>query len=71
MRADEIAIKTTKTGKATAVVVMMSIFCKKICNLQSTNSGDEKLSCQKTESSNFPEEKSCGPRNLSPKTRKG
>jgi hypothetical protein len=29
MKADEIAIKTAKTGKVTAVVVVMSIFSKK------------------------------------------
>jgi hypothetical protein len=29
MRADEIAIETAKTGKVTAVVTIMSIFCKK------------------------------------------
>jgi hypothetical protein len=29
MRADEIVIKTTKTGKVTAMVVLMSIFRKK------------------------------------------
>jgi hypothetical protein len=28
MRAYEIAIKTAKTGKVTAVVAVMSIFCK-------------------------------------------
>jgi hypothetical protein len=44
MRADKIAIETTKTGKVTAVVAGMSIFCKKKCNLQSANSGNEELS---------------------------
>ncbi len=30
MRADEIAIETPKTGRVTAVVVVMSIYCKKM-----------------------------------------
>jgi hypothetical protein len=34
MRAGEIAIKTTKTGKVTAVVAVMSTFSKKRCKLQ-------------------------------------
>jgi hypothetical protein len=29
MRADKIAIKTAKTGKVTAVVVVMNLFCLK------------------------------------------
>jgi hypothetical protein len=57
MRDDEIALETAKTGKVTAVVVVMSIFCKKMCNLQSADSGNKKLSCQKTESANFLEKK--------------
>jgi hypothetical protein len=32
-KADEIAKETPKTGKVTAVVVVMSIFKKKICKL--------------------------------------
>ncbi len=71
MRADEVAIKTAKTGKVTAVVAAMSIFCKKRCKPRSSDSGDEKLSCQKMKSANFPEENSLGLRNLSQKTRKG
>ncbi len=63
--------KPVKTGKVTAVVAVMSIFCKKKSNLQSTNYRNEKPSCQKAESANFPEENSCGPRSLSLKTRKG
>jgi hypothetical protein len=35
-RADKIAIETTKTGKVTAVVVVMSIFSKKRCKSRST-----------------------------------
>jgi hypothetical protein len=70
-RADEIAIKTAQTGKVTAVVAVMSIFSKKKCNLRSPKSGNEKPSCQKAESANFPEEHSSRPRNLSPKTKKG
>ncbi len=70
-RADEIAIETAKTGKVTAVVVVMSIFSKKRCKSRSTKSRNEKPSRQKTESNNFPEENSRKSRNLSPKTRKG
>ncbi len=33
MRADEIAIKTAKTGKVTAVFAVMSIYRKQKCNL--------------------------------------
>ena len=59
MKADQIAIKTAKNGKVTAVVTVMSIFCKKRCNLWNANSKDEKLSHQKAESANFLEENSC------------
>jgi hypothetical protein len=68
---DEIAIATAKAGKVTVVVAMMSIFSEKRCKLQNANQGNEKPSCQKAESSNFPEENSRGLRNLSQKTRKG
>ncbi len=44
IRANKIAIETAKTGKVTAVVVVMSIFCKKKCNSRSADSGDETLS---------------------------
>ncbi len=71
MRADEITIKTAKTGKVTVVVALMSIFCKKKCNLRSANSRDKKPSSQKVESANFLEENSCRSRNLSSKTSKG
>jgi hypothetical protein len=71
MRADEIAIGTAKTGKVTAVVTVMSTFCKKGCNTRNNNSQDMKLSCQKAESANFPEGNSRGLRSLSKKTRKG
>ncbi len=70
-RADEIVIETAKTGKVTAVVVVMSIFSKKRCKSQSANLRNEKPSCQKAESANFPEENSCGPRSHSQKSRKG
>jgi hypothetical protein len=43
MKADEIAIKTAKTGKVTAVVAVMSVFSKKRCKLQSANLRNEKL----------------------------
>ncbi len=70
-RADEIAIKTAKTGKVTAVVAAMSIFSEKRCKLRSANHRIEKPSCQKVESANFPEVNSRGPTNLSQKSRKG
>jgi hypothetical protein len=71
MRANEIAIETAKTGKVTAVVAAMSIFCKKKYKSRSANPGNEKPSCQKAESSNFLGEKLCKPRILVQKTRKG
>jgi hypothetical protein len=43
VRDDENTIKTAKTGKVTAVVVVMSIFTKKRCNLQHAESGDKKF----------------------------
>jgi hypothetical protein len=55
----------------TVVVMVMSIFSKTKCNLQSAKSGDEKPSRRKTESAHFQEETSHGPRRPSPKTRKG
>jgi hypothetical protein len=67
----KLAVETAKTGKVTAVVAVMSIFCKKKGNLWSANSWNEKLSCQKAESANFLEENSCGLRNIPLKTRKG
>jgi hypothetical protein len=70
-KADEIAIKTAKTGKVTAVVTVMSIFSEKRCKLRSANCGNEKLSCQKVESADFLEENSRGPRSLSQNMRKG
>jgi hypothetical protein len=53
MRADEIAIETAKTDKVTAVVVIMSIFCSKRCNLQNANPGNGKPSHKKAKSANF------------------
>jgi hypothetical protein len=41
MRANEIVIETAKTGKVTAVVVIMSILSRKRCKLQSSNLGNE------------------------------
>jgi hypothetical protein len=70
-RAHEIAIKTGKTRKVTAVVTVMSIFSKKRCNSRSAKSGNEKPSCQKAESANFSEENPPQPRNLSSKMKKG
>jgi hypothetical protein len=71
MKADEIAIKTAKTGKVTAVVAVMSIFENKRCKLKSANLGNEKPSCQKAERADFPEENTHGSRSLSRKLRKG
>ncbi len=70
-KADKIAIKTAKTGKVTAVVVVMSIFGNKRCQLQSANLGNEKPSCQKAEGADFLEKNTRGSRNLSQKSRKG
>jgi hypothetical protein len=64
-RADEVAIETAKTGKVTVMVTVMSIFSEKRCKLRSANQGNEKPSCQKAESANFPEENSHGLRSLS------
>ncbi len=69
--ANEIAIETAKTGKATAVVMVISIFSEKRCKLRSINHGNEEPSCQKAERANFPEQNSRRPRNLSQKLRKG
>jgi hypothetical protein len=70
-RADEIAIKTAKASKWTAVVAVMSIFSEKRCKLRSANCGTDKPSCQKAESANFLEKNSYRPRKLSQKLRKG
>jgi hypothetical protein len=37
LRANEIARKTAKTGKVTMVAAVMSIHCRKKCNLPSAN----------------------------------
>ncbi len=70
MKADEIASKAAKTGKVTAIVMVMSIFKKKRCKLQSTNFGNERPSRQKVERANFLEENTRGSRSLSQKSRK-
>jgi hypothetical protein len=70
-KADEIAIKTAKTGKVTAVVAVMSIFSRKRCKLWSANLGNEKPSRQKAERADFPEENTHGSRSPSQKSRKG
>jgi hypothetical protein len=49
----------------------MSILSEKRCKLQSTNLRNEKPSCQKVKSANFPEANSRGLRTLSQKLRKG
>jgi hypothetical protein len=64
-KADEITIKTAKTGKVTAVVAVMRIFGNKGCKLRSANLGNEKPSRQKAEKANFPEENTRGSRSLS------
>jgi hypothetical protein len=69
-KADEIASKTAKTGKVTAVVAVMSIFKKKRCKLQSTSLGNERPSRQKAERADFLEENTRGSRSLSQKSRK-
>jgi hypothetical protein len=63
-RANEIVIKTAKTGKVTAVVMVMSIFSKKRCNSRRAKSKNVKPSCQKTENADYLEENSRGSRNL-------
>jgi hypothetical protein len=63
--------KPQKNGKVTAVVVVMSIFKKKRCELRSANLGNERPSRQKAERANFPEENTRGLRSLSQKSRKG
>jgi hypothetical protein len=64
MRADEVTIKTSKNGKVTVVIAVMSIFIEKRCKLRSANRRNEKPSCQKAESANFPEENFRGPRSF-------
>ncbi len=70
-KADEIAIETAKTGKVTAVVVVMRIFSEKRCKSRSANSRNVKPSCQYAKRADFPEENTRGPRSLPPKSRKG
>jgi hypothetical protein len=70
-KADQIAIKTAKTGKVTAVVVVMSIFSKKRCKFWSANLGNEMPSRQKAKRADFPEKITRGSRSPSQKSRKG
>jgi hypothetical protein len=70
MKADQIASKTAKTGKVTAVVAVMSIFKKKRCKLWSANLENKRPSRQKAERANFPEENTRGLRSLSQKLNK-
>jgi hypothetical protein len=58
MRANEIAIETAKTSNVTARVTVISIYCRKKCNLRSANPGSEKPSCYMVESAEFLEENS-------------
>ncbi len=71
MKADEIASKSAKTGKVTAVVMVMSIFKKKRCKLRSANLRKERPSCQKAVKANFPGGNTHRSRSLSQKSRKG
>jgi hypothetical protein len=52
-KADEIVIKTAKTGKVTVVVAVMSIFSEKRCKLWSAKCGNEKPFCQKVKKRRF------------------
>ncbi len=70
-KADEIAIKTAKTDKVTAVITVINIFSKKRCKLRSANCRNVKPSCQKAESANFQEGNTRRLRSLSQKLRKG
>jgi hypothetical protein len=58
MRPNEIANKKTKTGKVTAVVAVMSIYCRKKRYSQSANPRNKKPSCHKAGSAKFLEENS-------------
>jgi hypothetical protein len=71
MKADEIAKETANTSKVTAVVVVMSIFKKKRCELRSVSLRNKRPSHQKAERANFLQENTRGSRNLSQKLRKG
>ncbi len=53
------------------VVVVMSIFKKKRCKLQSANLGNERPSCQKVERANFLEENTHRSKSPSQNSRKG
>jgi hypothetical protein len=70
-KADEIASETTKTGKVTAVVTVMSILKKKRCKLRRASLRNVRPSCQKAERADFPEENTRRSRSLSQKLRKG
>jgi hypothetical protein len=70
-KADEIAKETTKTGKVTAVVAVMSIFKRKKCKLWSAILGNERPSCQRAERADFLQENTRGSQNLSQKSRNG
>jgi hypothetical protein len=70
MKADQIAIETATTGRVTAVVAVMRIFSRKRCQLRSANLGNEKPSCQKAESADFPKGNTRGLRSPSQKSRK-
>jgi hypothetical protein len=49
----------------------MSIFSRKRCKFWSANLGNKKLSCQKAERADIPEDNTRGLRSLSQKSRKG
>jgi hypothetical protein len=71
MKTNEIASKTTKTGKVTAVVGVMSIFSRKRCKLRSANLGKERPSRQKAERADIWEENTRRSRSPTQKLRKG
>ncbi len=70
-KVDEIASKTAKTGKVTAVVAVMSIFKKKDANCGALVLEMRGLLAKKAERANFLEENTRGLRSLSQKSRKG
>ncbi len=71
MKADEIARETAKTGKVTAVVVVMSIFKKKNTNCGVLILEMRGLLAKRRKRANFLEENTRGSRSLSQKSRKG
>jgi hypothetical protein len=71
MRADEIAIKTAKTSKVTALVAVMSVFSKKDASCGALIAEMRSLLAKNAESANIPEGNTRRSRSLSQKLRKG